>query len=159
MFGLGTKTSMTPFSHSDKCRHKDEQPEWSSDARGLDRRTCGWCGQEETRAQVTGQLDPRTQSPEPAPSAHLHAGACPGVAIVVRDEERGGWRSWCPLCTSTTLYWWQAVYLEAKGEDPVRQHRIGNLLYTYPTVDPNPPAAPYIAARVVHRSDDREWSA
>ena len=125
----------TPFAHGDRCKTPLAEPEWYDDGAGRWERVCS-CGSEQ-KAMDTGELEPAGQAAEPAKSAHAHFPECEGaqIASMVTVEFSSPdrcWRSYCLLCTSTWLYWYQPDRDEtnAYGE-PVPVRRAGNLLYDY----------------------------
>jgi hypothetical protein len=93
------------FTHEDRCRFQDHQPEWQVDSSmGVERRQCG-CGAE-SRPLTAWRIDPATQSPEPSKSAALHHPGCaesPEAVTVERNTIDGGWQSLCGLCGCKTL--------------------------------------------------------
>jgi hypothetical protein len=60
-----------------------------------------------------------------------HYGVIVCVSVAFSSPDRC-WRSYCMLCTSTWLYWYQSDRHETNAYgDPVPVRRAGNLLYDY----------------------------
>ncbi|MGH3482286.1 MAG: hypothetical protein ACRDPQ_03540 [Nocardioidaceae bacterium] len=147
MFTKSRRPADTPFEHGEDCKTTDAAPEWHMVSHGYWQRVCSCRTDFQTLPDVG--IDPDDPASAPHWTEHRHLpDDCPGASLelVVQVEhlESGGFRSYCPLCTSSWLYWFSEV-LDDRGN---RVSGSGNMRYVYRRVgDPAP--SPPVEARGV----------